>query len=534
MLRFALFSLHDFQMGNVAGAQDSNAFVASMLEKLPMPHSSTLTYEGVFNEHFFHAGPPEMQHACAATCFPFVSEKSAWVAIWLKSFFDGAPRSPQPIELSVVIDVSGSMSCGMDDSRSNLADASRITYARKAVEILLRDCLRSDDCLALSTFNRQGTVLQPLTRLSDIDAEQCLEMVGQLQPGGGTTLSAGMDVGRGVFGTLQTGTAKRILFLTDMEDMSSLQLGEQIKQNAADGVYVSIMGMGVAFNSQLTDTVAKSKGSNYFCVTHEAQLQTCLREDFAFNFFPCAFEINMHIRAGSLTVKRVYGTAFETAERDDIDLRWTPQTDALYPEKTRQHINDLSQHLPMPLVGEVVSNMGPPKQSVTEINTLFPSRLREDGAMQGGLILVELEAVNEGPIGGRALQVSLSYEDAQGAAHHSMQLSIPDSASLYNTSDPAIQMSLLKGLVLQEYVQVCRKLMDLANEDTTIMELDIKKKHMQELKLAGEGIDSVVNTWMKKSVPLMDESMMAVVAKTFGSFAAKYKAVVAAIQGLSV
>lgn len=257
-------------MGAVAGAQDSNAFVASMSEKhrgsscASLPHSSTLTYEGVFNEHFFHAGPPERQRACAATSFPFVSEKSAWVAIWLKSCFDGAPRSSQPIELSVVIDISSSMSWGMDSSRSC---ASRITYARKAVELLLRDCLRSDDCLALSTFNRQGTVLQPLTRLSDIDAEQCLDMVGQLQPGGGTTLSAGMDVGRSVFGTLRTGTARRILFLTDMDDMNSTHLGEQIKQNAADGVDVSIMGMGVAFNSQLTDTVAKNRGSNYFCVT---------------------------------------------------------------------------------------------------------------------------------------------------------------------------------------------------------------------------------------------------------------------------
>lgn len=236
----------------------------------------------------------------------------------------------------------------------------------------------------------------------------------------------------------------------------------------------------------------------------------------------------MHIRAGALTVKHVYGTPFKTQEHDDINLRWTPQTDALYPDETRRHIADLKHHLPMTLVGEVVSSLDPPKQSVTEINTLFPSRLRDDGAMQGGLILVELEALGEGPIGGRALQVSLSYEDAQGAAHHSTQdFSIPDQDALCSTSDPAIQMSLLKGLLLQEYAQVCRKLMDLANQDPTTHDLDILKKHMQELELAGEGLDSVVNTWIEKSAQLMDDDKMAVVAETFSSFAALYKSVVA-------
>merc|ERR1711959_106234 len=108
-----------------------------------------------------------------------------------------------------------------------------------------------------SLHSTQTAWLQPLQRLSDLDQADLLRCVADLSTRGGTVLSAGMTVGRKVFADAgpRAGATRRILFLTDMDDMSSSQLGEQIRENAADDVYVSIVGMGVNSNSALTDTV---------------------------------------------------------------------------------------------------------------------------------------------------------------------------------------------------------------------------------------------------------------------------------------
>jgi len=278
--------------------------------------------------------------------------------------------------------------------------------------------------------------------------------------------------------------------------------------------------MGVAFNSQLTDTVSKNKGSNYFCVTDEAQLRQCLLEDFTFNFFPCAFEINVYIRSGSWTVQRVFGTPFETTEQENLSLRWSPKTDALYPEETRKHASRLSQHLPAPLVNEVVSNLPPPKQSVTEINTLFPSRLREDGAMKGGLILVQLEAAGGALTEGRALQVTLEYEDLQGmACNRTQDISIANVEDHYCTPDLAIQQSLQKGLLLQKYAQMCRRHMDLVNKTAIDPDLELEKQNVHEMLRAVGGLQVELDSWKRRSGQFVGDDKMETVMKTYEAFA---------------
>ena len=57
-----------------------------------------------------------------------------------------------------------------------------------------------------------------------------------------------MTVGRKVLddaGARRPDATQRILFLTDMGEMNSVDLGNQIKENAAESVYVSILGMGM-------------------------------------------------------------------------------------------------------------------------------------------------------------------------------------------------------------------------------------------------------------------------------------------------
>ena len=95
------------------------------------------------------------------------------------------PRGDTPIDFSVVIDISGSMQARMG------TDGDRLNHAKRAVEILLKQTLRPNDSVGVSTFNTQGVVVQPLQQVGAIDQSSFLQSVQDLRTSGATTLSAG-------------------------------------------------------------------------------------------------------------------------------------------------------------------------------------------------------------------------------------------------------------------------------------------------------------------------------------------------------
>lgn len=63
---------------------------------------------------------------------------------------------------------------------------------------------------------------------------------------------------------------------------------------AADvGVYVSIIGVGVEFDTQVTDIISKNRGCNYFSVTKNDELEEIIISEFVSNFFPIAFNVDL-------------------------------------------------------------------------------------------------------------------------------------------------------------------------------------------------------------------------------------------------
>jgi len=457
-----------------SGAQDAHGF-ASAMQGGYMPDVDTITYQGVFNEHLFDAGEQEKDRAVATQCFPIIDDGTPWLAVFLKSMFDGQPRDDTPIDLSVVIDISGSMGGQMSAGSHEGPFDSRLEHAKRGVEWIIKEALRSDDGIAVSSFNSDGHHVQPLTRRGGMDEEAFLGPVRDLRVEGGTILSSGMKLGRELLGIdFSEKRHRRILFLTDMGEMNAMELGTLIENNAADGVYVSIVAMGAEFNASLTEAVTKHRGSNYFCATNNQQLRECLVDDFAFNMFPSAFDINVDVCSGSLEVAGVYGTPFDTKEVEDLVVNWTPTTDHLYKPLSRSsasHLQTYSRAIQLPLpegvIGNVIDHLEPPVTSVTEVNTMFPSRIESTGAMKGGLILIRLrhrtKACSEHPV-----HVKLTYTDAMGQAFTQVE-DVVIASPAKNCMDEQYGATLAKGLMLQRYVQVCREHMELANlDDMTI------------------------------------------------------------------
>jgi len=511
-----------------SGAQDAHGF-ASAMNVGYIPEVSTLTYEGIFNEHVYHVGELEEERAVATQSFPIVSDGASWLAIFLKSVFDGKPRSATPIDLSVVIDISGSMSgCmtrGSDFAGGREAtedSGNRLQHAIRAVEWLVKEVLRKDDSIAVSTFNHEGHLVQPLTRHGDIDCDLFLEPVRALRCEGGTRLAAGMKTGRELLGMdLSESRNRRILFLTDMGEMDAGELGDLIMQNANDGVYVSIVAMGAEFNSSLTETVSKNRGSNYFCATNDAQMRECLVDDFAFNMFPAAFDIDVSVCSGSLEVAGVYGTPFDTKDVVDLVRKWTPQSNGYYKSCSQNAASHLSlyshsirQALPVGVIGNVIDYLEAPVTSITEVNTMFPSRIEDTGAMKGGLILMKLQerspAAAEQPV-----QVKVTYKDGTGQAFEQVE-NVVMPGSMQACLDPHYGAALSKGLLLQQYVEACRNCMSMTNDGSEEESLAERRAVHAALTKSFQQFQACVATSFKE-----DEKMQEVV-KNYNDFVALF------------
>mmetsp|Transcript_94095 Transcript_94095/g.148775 ORF Transcript_94095/g.148775 Transcript_94095/m.148775 type:complete len:522 (+) Transcript_94095:74-1639(+) len=473
-----------------SGAQDAHGF-ASAVRGGYMPEVDTITWQGVFNEHFYDVGEPEKERAVATTCFPIIHMGSPWLAIFLKSALDGKPRNEVPIDLSVVIDISGSM--GGQMAHCDNTGGNRLEHAKRGVEWLVTEVLRPDDAIAVSSFNNQGHLVQPLTSLKGMDQAAFLQPVRDLRTDGGTTLSAGMKIGRELLGSDFSQTRnRRILFLTDMGEMRPEELGQLITQNADDGVYVSIVAMGAEFNASLTEEVTKNRGSNYFCATNNSQLRQCLVEDFDFNMFPAAFDINVSICSGALEVKEVYGTPFDTRQVEDLSQNWTPRSNAFYKPLTRtaasqilRYSHSIRRSLPEGIIGNVIDFLEKPLTSITEVNTMFPGRL-QGNAMKGGLILIRLDRSTASDIQCEQLvQVMLTYTDSVAKEFTQVEKLIMPSGVL-DFMNGAYAKALSKGLLLQDYVQACREHMILEDED-------VKKAALPDLKDKSKQFKSHVN-----------------------------------------
>lgn len=327
--------------GAAAGAMDANAFnaaVRSAHDGVFLPEVSTLTYQGVFNEHSYHTGGPEDTHQVAVAAYAarglgsLGDPDEVWVACFLKSCRDGQPRDHIAMDLIVVLDVSGSMDWSVDSERLRTTENSRLALAQEALTSLIPK-LRPDDRFGLATFTNEGRVIQPLVPVAELRHEELLQQIHELRAGGGTTISAGLQAAVQISGEeMPVGRHRRLLFLTDMDDMRPGQLDHMVATQSERGLFVSFVGIGMGFKAELAEQVSKHKGSNYFCITQEHELRKTIVDNFDWNFFPAAFNVEMTEQSDTLQLSSVYGTPYDL--RDElVEAEWTPDVHRFYPEE---------------------------------------------------------------------------------------------------------------------------------------------------------------------------------------------------------
>jgi Ca-activated chloride channel family protein len=371
---------------SVGGAKDINNFREN-IEQGYLPLPSDITYEGLFYDYYFDIGGGEEccklfcpSYSYAISRDPFSGEPQHYLSLGLNSGIQDFQRPK--LNLVVVLDYSGSMGGPFDeyyyDRFGNRVEVpARESSSQKKIEIAdqavvdLLGHLKEDDRFGLVIFSDEAFLGDPLTPVGDKNLTRLKEQILKIQDYSGTNMEAGMERASGLFSRyLEANKSEyenRIIFLTDampnIEETTEAGLYKILKDNADRGVYSTLIGIGVDFNSQLVESITKIRGANYYSVHSAGELKERMDDEFDFMVTPLVFDLLLSLNATGFEIEKVYGS---------------PEAD----EAT----------------GEIL-----------KVNTLFPSK-KEAGEVKGGVILAKLKKLS--PEG--QLKLKVSYKDRSG------------------------------------------------------------------------------------------------------------------------
>ena len=151
-----------------------------------------------------------------------------------------------------------------------------------------------------------------------------------------------------------------------MNDMESSELNTLSQQALLHNIYISVIGIGIDFNTELTETMIKNEGCNYFCITKDEEMLETVVKNFHYNFMVVALGLNLQVFSDDFEIERIYGTPFDEQFLEGGDA-------------AKQYGKDNN------------IDVGEKKWTViSEINAVTASNV-ENGRQQGGLILVQLK-----------------------------------------------------------------------------------------------------------------------------------------------
>ena len=407
------------------GAQDIGNFRVN-IENGFLPLHTDITYEGLFYDYYFDTGSTQEcqklfcpSYSSAVSADPFSGNNEYYMSVGLNSGIKESDFERKNLNLVIVMDVSGSMNTPFDryhydgsgDPTSPEDDytRSKIQIANEAVTGLL-DHLTDDDRLGVVLFNNAAHAAKPLENMRDTNRDNLKKNVLDISAGGGTNFSAGITVGTSLFDVLPAserddGYENRIIFLTDAMpntgDTGKNGLFGIMEQNARNGIYSTVIGVGVDFNTELIKHITQVRGANYYSVHSSVEFQERMVDEFEFMVTPLVFDLALHLDSEEYEITDVYGS---------------PEADQA--------------------TGQLV-----------RINTLFPSKV-SDGETRGGIVIIKLKKISDDD--DATISLTASYHDRDGRPDSSaVTISIDDEQHYDNTG-------IRKGIMLVRYAELMK------------------------------------------------------------------------------
>lgn len=291
----------------LGGAQDIGQFRA-ILDSGGIPGEATLDANGFFAEHYSEAPPADCGQPLCVVGMMAVGRhwtsgsNHALLQISMTTTVDASELERKPLDLTVVVDLSGSM---LEDDR--------IGYARQGLHRLI-DELEEGDRLALVTFSDSVTERWNLTQ--PLDRAQLHDVVDELYADGATNLHDGLERGLQLANAGRSADRQsRVMLVSDglatvgvTDDTSIRAMAEAY---LSDGTGLTTIGVGLSFNVELMRGLAERGAGNFYFLESPTAIAEVFVEELDVAMTPIALDVELSVTSATgWSIGEVVGTRY--------------------------------------------------------------------------------------------------------------------------------------------------------------------------------------------------------------------------------
>ena len=307
--------------GNIGGSGNFN--INSMNTILP--------YEGMINENYFPIRQRETNLTASLELFksikknPFNKQLEYFIGLLVKSKYDGIRRQLDEIDLSIALDISGSMDGYVkkkptfkemyekgeeNNAYHNNDGKNRIKMAKDCLFKLI-ESMTDKMKMALTTFDTQSTVIMPLSPKQEL--KSISHRINSISARGGTDLTAGL---RGAADCLAESTAKfkRVIIITDGWDDNGSFMDLARELNKRD-ILITILSICESSNSNMYSKFSELKGCNYYFILNEEDMEKYLIKQLNYICFPVLYDMKVNFESTDADLIKSIGCGEENEKK---------------------------------------------------------------------------------------------------------------------------------------------------------------------------------------------------------------------------
>jgi Ca-activated chloride channel homolog len=223
------------------------------------------------------------------------------------------PDEQPPVNLTLLVDVSGSMS-----------NENKLPLAKKAIRLMIEE-LDADDTIAIAVYAGAAGEILPPTPVSE--KQKIYAAFENLSAGGSTAGGEGLRLAYSLAErNFQEDGVNRVMILTDGDFNVGIndpeRLEDFVSRKRESGVYLSVMGFGQGnYNDALMQKIAQTGNGTAGYVDNLNEARKLLSDDLSANLFTIADDVKIQVEFNPARVAEYRLIGYETRmlNREDFN-----------------------------------------------------------------------------------------------------------------------------------------------------------------------------------------------------------------------